>query len=152
MIEIMDMVEEPKKIRIKYHTDIEPINKIKVGDWIDMRAAETVKIAKDEIAFISLGVSMELPTGYEAIVAPRSSTLKNFGVMLGNSIGIIDNSYCGDNDIWKFCAYAVRDTIIRKGDRICQFRIQKNQESIEFIECEWLGNDDRGGYGSTGER
>lgn len=142
----------PQKIRIKYHTDVEPVHKIKIGDWIDLRAAETVPMQKGDLRYIDLGVSMDLPKGYEAYIAPRSSTAKKFGILCANSFGIIDNSFCGDNDVWKFCALAIRDTIIYKGDRICQFRIQKNQEPIEFIECEWLGNDDRGGYGSTGER
>ena len=141
---------DPVKIRIRYHGDTEHLEKIAIGDWIDLRSAEEVHLKKDDMYYIRLGVSMELPAGYEAIVAPRSSTLKQFGIICGNSFGIIDNSYCGDNDEWKFVAYAVRDTWIRKGDRICQFRIQKNQPEIQFIETEILGNKDRGGTGSTG--
>ena len=140
------------KIRIKYHTDIEKIEKIAIGDWIDLRAVEDASLKKGDLKYISLGVSMELPAGYEAHVAPRSSTPKNFGIICANSFGIIDNSFCGDNDIWEFPAYAIRDTEIKKGDRICQFRLVKNQEQIEFEEVEELGNSDRGGWGSTGKR
>lgn len=139
------------QIKIKYHEkDLNRIEKISVGDWYDLRAAEDSHIRQGEMAYISLGVSMELPEGYEAIVAPRSSTPKKFGVICANSFGVIDNSYCGDGDVWKFPAYAIRDTKIWKNDRICQFRIQKNQPDVEFIEVETLGNDNRGGFGSTG--
>ena len=145
------------KIRIKYHTDIDRINKISIGDWIDLRAAEDTYIPAGEMKMISLGISMELPEGYEAHVVPRSSTFKNFGLVMTNSIGIIDNSYCGDNDIWRFPAYCVeakdRDrpgTTVKKNERICQFRIVKKQPEVEFIEVESLGNSDRGGFGSTG--
>lgn len=139
------------KIRIKYHTDdIEKIKKINIGDWIDLRSAEDVTIKKGDIYYINLGVSIELPKGYEAHMVCRSSTPKNFGIICANSIGIMDNSFCGDNDIWKFAALAIRDTTIHKNDRICQFRIVKNQPEVEFVEVETLGNQDRGGYGSTG--
>lgn len=139
-----------KTIKIKYHKDILEIESYEFGDWIDLRAAEYVKMKKGDLKYISLGVSMELPAGYEAYIAPRSSTPKNFGIICANSIGIIDNSFCGDNDVWKFCAYAIRDTVIQKGDRICQFRIAKNQDTIKFKKVDTLGNPDRGGYGSTG--
>jgi len=145
-----DYSTKPVRIRIKFHTDIEPLAKINIGDWIDLRAAEDVQIRKGEYKYISLGVSMQLPVGYEAIVAPRGSTLKQFGIICGNSHGVMDNSFCGDNDVWRFCALAVRDTEIHKGERICQFRIQKNQPEIIFETVEVLGNEDRGGYGSTG--
>ncbi len=138
------------KIRIKYHADIERIERITSGDWIDLRAAEDVSLWKGDMVNISLGVSMQLPDGYEAIVAPRSSTPKEFGIICANSIGVIDNSYCGNNDIWRFPALAIRSTQIHKGDRICQFRIQKIQPAVEFCEVEELGNPDRGGFGSTG--
>lgn len=139
-------------IKIKYHdSEMEKIKAIKVGDFIDLRAAETVKIRKGKYKLISLGVSMELPKGYYAEVVPRSSTFKNFGIMLANSIGIIDESYCGDNDIWRFPAIALRRTKINKGDRICQFRIVKKMPEVEFVEVETLGNADRGGIGSTGK-
>lgn len=140
-----------EKIKIKYLADIEPLVKISVGDRIDLRAAADVDMNAGEYKLIPLGVAMQLPEGYEAIVAPRSSTFKNWGILLANSIGIIDNSYCGDDDEWKFLAYATRRTVIHKGDRICQFRIQRNQPEIEFETVETLGNDNRGGIGSTGK-
>lgn len=139
-----------KRIRVRYHEDIPRIEKISIGDWIDLRAAEDVTMKQGDMTYISLGVSMQLPEGYEAIIAPRSSTPLKFGLLCANSIGIVDNSYCGDGDIWRFPAYAIRNTRITKGDRICQFRIQKNQPEIEMAEVETLGNDDRGGIGSTG--
>ena len=139
-------------IRIKYHTDIPNLKKITQGDWIDLYAAESIDLKQGELRLISLGVSMEIPEGYEALVAPRSSTPKNFGIICANSIGIIDNSYCGDDDIWKFPAYAIRDTHIESGDRICQFRLIKNQPDVTFIPVTHLGNESRGGIGSTGTR
>ena len=146
-----DTTNEKLTIKIKYHDpELPRIEKIKQGDWIDLRAAETVKIRKGKYKLISLGVSMQLPEGYEAHVAPRSSTFKNFGIVLANSMGIIDESYCGDNDIWRFLAIALRKTTIHKGDRICQFRIVKKMPKVELMEVETLGNPDRGGIGSTG--
>lgn len=140
-----------EKIVIKYFDpEIERIQKIAQGDWCDIRAAETVELKKGEFKLIPLGVAMQLPDGYEAHVAPRSSTFKNFGILQTNSFGVIDNSYCGDNDQWFFPAYALRDTIIHKNDRICQFRIVKKQPEIEFEEVAHLDNPDRGGHGSTG--
>lgn len=139
------------KIRINTHGNLIP-EKIEKGDWIDLRAAEYVEMQPFEYKEISLGVSMELPEGYEAHIAPRSSTFKKWGILMVNSMGIIDNSYCGDNDIWSFPALAMRETIIHRGDRICQFRIVEKQEKIEFQNAKSLGNEDRGGIGSTGER
>lgn len=139
-------------IKIKYHDEeIGKIQKIKVGDFIDLRAAETVKIRKGKYKLISLGVSMQLPKGYYAEVVSRSSTFKNFGIILANSVGVIDESYCGDNDVWNFPAIALRKTKINKGDRICQFRIVKKMPAVEFVEVKTLGNADRGGIGSTGK-
>lgn len=140
-------------IRIKYFcSDIEKIQKIDKGDWIDLRAAETVKMKAGEFRLIPLGVGMILPEGYEAHLAPRSSTYKNFGIIQTNSVAVIDESYCGDNDQWRYPAYALRDTVINKNDRICQFRIMKKQPEIEFIEVDALKDTDRGGFGSTGKR
>ncbi len=139
-----------KTIKIKYLRDIEPIKPLSQGDWIDLRCAETIKMRAGEYAQIPLGVAIELPEGYEAIVAPRSSTFKKYGLLLSNSIGVIDNSYCGDNDEWKFLAYATRGTVIRKNDRICQFRILKNQPKVKLVTVDTLDNEDRGGIGSTG--
>jgi dUTP pyrophosphatase len=137
-------------IRIKYHGDTPPIERIAVGDWIDLRAAETVTLKAGEWRPISLGISMQLPEGYEAHILPRSSTFKRWGVILPNAMGIIDESYCGDNDIWHFGALAMRDTVIEKGDRICQFRIMEKMPPVRFEEVRLLGNRDRGGFGSTG--
>lgn len=138
-------------IKVKYHNDnINKITKISVGDWIDLRAAETVTIPANTSAMISLGVSMKLPQGYEAHVAPRSSTFKNYGIIQTNSVGVIDNSYSGTNDIWKMPVYATRDTVIHENDRICQFRIMKTMGEVECIEVDSLDDTDRGGFGSTG--
>ena len=141
-------------IKIKYFDDeIEKLRYIDgKSDWIDLRASEDVELKKGEFKLIPLGVAMELPNGYEAHVVPRSSTFKNFGLIMTNSEGIIDNTYCGDNDMWKFPAIAMRDTIVHKNDRICQFRIMRNQPEIIFKEVEHLEGIDRGGFGSTGEK
>lgn len=138
-------------IKIKYHTnEIDKITEIAIGDWIDLRAAETVAMNTGDFKLISLGVSMKLPEGYEAHVVPRSSTFKKWGILQTNSMGIIDNSYSGTNDIWRFPALAMRDTVINKNDRICQFRIVKRQPTVEFEEVYTLDSVDRGGFGSTG--
>ena len=139
-------------IKIRYHGDVEPIEKIPQGDWVDLRAAETVSLKAGEFRLISLGVSMKLPEGYEAHLATRSSTFKKWGVILTNGVGIIDESYCGDNDIWRYSALAMRDTVIEKGDRICQFRIMKKMPAVTFETVEFLSDPDRGGIGSTGEK
>lgn len=121
------------------------------SDWIDLRAAEDVSMKAGEFRLISLGVAMQLPDGYEAHIVPRSSTFKNFGVIQTNHMGVIDNSYCGNNDIWKFPAYAIRDTEIKINDRICQFRLVKKQPDVTFEEVKSLDGIDRGGFGSTGK-
>lgn len=153
------MNKEPLSIKIKYHADIYPIRQVPDSDWIDLRAAEDVFIPLGETRKISLGVSMELPEGYEAIIAPRSSTFKNLGLFLTNGIGIIDNAYHGDNDIWQFPARCEEQrtmmngkagTLVRKNDRICQFRLLENQPRISFAEVDHLEGEDRGGFGSTG--
>lgn len=143
-----------EKIKIKYFSDkIEKLRYIdRKSDWIDLRASEDVVLKKGEFKLIPLGIAMELPKGYEAHVVPRSSTFKNFGLIMTNSVGIIDNSYCGDGDMWHFPAYAVRDTEIHVNDRICQFRIVKNQPTIVFDEVQHLDGTDRGGFGSTGKQ
>ena len=148
---------DPEKlsIKIKYFDALPEfmnVQKISKGDWIDLRASERVELKAGEYYLIPLGVGMILPDGYEAHIVPRSSTPSKFGIMCANSMGIIDNSYSGDNDEWKFPAVAIRDTIIEKGDRICQFRLMRNQPPIEFIEVEKLNDISRGGIGSTGKR
>lgn len=144
------MVSNIKTIKIKYLRGIQKIEKFNVGDWIDLRAGEDVSLKAGEYKMIPLGVAMELPKGYEALVAPRSSTFKKLGIMLANSIGIIDESYKGDGDEWHFPAIAMRDTVIHKNERICQFRIIQHQPLIHLQEVEMLGNPDRKGIGSTG--
>ena len=140
------------QIRIKYFTDaIERLTYIDgKSDWIDLRASEEVSLKAGEFCLIPLGVAMELPEGYEAHVVPRSSTFKNYGIIQTNSCGIIDGTYCGDDDMWRMPVYAVRDTVIHVNDRICQFRIFEVQPAVEFEECEALSDVDRGGFGSTG--
>lgn len=140
-----------QKVKIKYFTDIDRIAKITKGDFIDLRAAEDVELKQGEYKLIPLGIAMELPKGYEAHVVPRSSTYKSFGIIQSNSMGVIDETYCGDNDQWMMPVIAMRDTIIKKNDRICQFRIMEHQPEINFIEVEELGNKDRAGFGSTGK-
>lgn len=140
------------KVQIKYHdTEIEKIEKIIKGDWIDLRAAETVELKAGEFKIISLGVSMKLPKGYEAHIVPRSSTFKKWGLLQTNHMGVIDNSYSGDNDVWSMPVLATRNTVICKNDRICQFRIVKNMKPIKFKEVQHLDGVDRGGFGSTGK-
>lgn len=140
------------QIKVKYFTNqIDKLTKITQGDWIDLRAAETIKLKAGDFKLVPLGVAMELPASYEAHIVPRSSTFKNYGVIQTNSVGIIDNSYCGDNDQWFMPVYATRDIIINQNDRICQFRLFKNQDKLEFLTVDQLGNTDRGGHGSTGK-
>lgn len=140
-------------IQIKYFdNEIDKIEKVSYGDWIDLRAAETVEMKAGDFKLIKLGVGMILPDGYEANIVPRSSTYKNYGVIQTNHFAVIDNSYCGDDDQWRFPAYALRDTVIHKNDRICQFRINKVQPEITFVEVEHLKDKSRGGFGSTGKQ
>lgn len=138
------------EVKVKYFTDIEKIKKIEKGDWIDLRVAEDVELKAGEFKLINLGVGMILPDGYEAHIVPRSSTFLKFGVIQANHCGIIDNSYSGDNDQWKFPAIALRNTKIHKNDRICQFRLMKKMEDVTLEEVEHLNERDRGGFGSTG--
>lgn len=143
---------EVETIKIKYHNGIRPLEILDNGDWIDLRAAEDVNLEKGDFRLISLGVSMKLPEGYEAHIVPRSSTFKHWGIIQANHMGVIDNSYCGDNDIWKFPAIATRDAVIYKNDRICQFRIMKKQPCVRFDTVEHLNGPDRGGFGSSGRK
>jgi dUTP pyrophosphatase len=140
-----------KQILIKYANEhIIPIEQKNNSDWIDLRASVTMTMSAGDFQLVPLGVAMQLPEGYEAHIVPRSSTFKNFGIIQTNHCGIVDESYCGDNDWWFFPAYALRDTLIKENDRICQFRIMKKQEQINFTATKELGNKDRGGHGSTG--
>ena len=174
------------KIKVKVLTEGCMPSVIDKGDWIDLICAEDVELkapqsgtlreqtneygvtskvrnVEAEVIYIPLGVAMELPKGYEAIVLPRSSTPKKFGIICGNSMGIIDNSYCGNEDEWKFPAVTIRPTSIEKGTRICQFRVQLSQKAtiwqkvkwlftsgVKLVEVENLRNENRSGFGSTG--
>jgi dUTP pyrophosphatase len=140
------------KIQVKYFSkDVPRLKKIDKGDWIDLTAAKDVFINIGEFALIPLGVAMKLPAGYEAHVAPRSSTFKNWGIIQTNGVGVIDESYCGDGDQWFMPVYATRKTQIVEGDRICQFRIVEKMPAVEIEEVSELGNPNRGGLGSTGK-
>ncbi|MBQ1301944.1 MAG: deoxyuridine 5'-triphosphate nucleotidohydrolase [Firmicutes bacterium] len=141
-------------IKIKYfNPDLERLRPIEgKSDWIDLRAAETVEMKAGEFRLIPLGVAMKLPEGYEAHVVPRSSTFKNYGLIMTNSVGIIDNTYCGPGDQWFMPVYAVRDTVVHFNDRICQFRIVENQPPLQFTESDLTEETDRGGFGSTGKQ
>ncbi len=143
-----------KNIQIKYFTDkIEKLTYIDgKSDWIDLRAAKDMELKAGEYAMIPLGVAMKLPEGYEAHIVPRSSTYKNYGLIQTNHMGVVDESYCGDNDQWHMPVYALRDTVIHVNDRVCQFRIMEHQPKIVFEEVEALDAPDRGGFGSTGKQ
>lgn len=141
-----------KTIKIKYHSDkIEKLRYIDgKSDWIDLRSAEDYTLKKGDFKLINLGVSVEIPKGYEMLIASRSSTFKNFGLIQTNAVGIVDESYCADTDVLMWPCLATRDTEIHVNDRLCQFRIIEHQPSIVFEEVESLGNTARGGFGSTG--
>ena len=145
---------EKETIQVRYISDkIERLRAIGgKSDWIDLRSAEDVTLQKGEYALISLGIAVRLPEGYEAHIVPRSSTFQNFGIIQTNHQWVIDNSYSGNEDIWKMPVLAVRDTQIRTGDRICQFRIMKKQPELVFEEVDHLSGENRGGFGSTGVR
>ena len=165
---------DKKTIRIKYFEGAKKLEKISKGDWIDLYANKDMFIPEGTRAMIPLGVAMELPEGYEAHLAPRSSTFKTWGIIQTNSVGVVDHSYMGDNDQWHLPVYCLvgKDrkydecgimedcgiymnncgTFIHKGDKIAQFRIMEIQPEIEFEEVEVLGNEDRNGFGSTGTK
>lgn len=145
-----DFSPDSDVIRVKYLADIPPLTKTAHGDWIDLRCAEDTVIQAGQYKAIPLGVAIKLPAGYEAIVAPRSSLFKNHGVLAANSIGIMDESYCGNNDEWHFLAYATELTHIAKDERICQFRVVKHMPWMDIERVAALDAPDRGGIGSTG--
>lgn len=130
---------------------LDQILQVKQGDWIDLRTDEEVALFPNTYYEISLGIAMKLPKGYEALVVPRSSTFKKYGVIQANSVGVIDETYCGENDVWKMPVYSLKATVIPKGTRIAQFRIFPHQPKIVFAEGE-LSDEDRGGFGSTGSK
>ena len=143
-----------KLIKIKYFNDnLKPLEYIEgKSDWIDLRASVTMHLESGNSYMIPLGIAMEIPKGYEAHIVPRSSTFKNYGIIQTNSVGIIDNSYSGDDDQWCLPVYATRDTTIHFNDRICQFRIYRNQPLLYFLTTKVLGSKNRGGFGSTGKK
>ena len=147
-----DKVKTMFRILVKYFGDVEHIEQNEKGDMIDLRVAEDVEMKQGEVRALPLGVAMQLPDGFEAHVYPRSSTALKHGILMANGVGVIDCSYRGDNDQWHFIAYAIRDTKIEKNTRIAQFRLIRNQRKSVFEVVEMLGNDDRGGIGSTGEK
>ena len=142
-----------EELKIKYFVDgIDELCYVAgKSDWIDLHAAEEVTLKAGEFRLIPLGVAIALPEGYEAHIVPRSSTFKNYGILQTNSMGVVDCSYCGDNDQWRMPVYATRDVTIEKNARICQFRIMRNQPSLRFTRVERLDGPDRGGFGSTGK-
>ncbi|MDU4938902.1 MAG: deoxyuridine 5'-triphosphate nucleotidohydrolase [Clostridium sp.] len=153
------------KIRIKYFEESTKLKKIAKGNWIDVYANKDVFVKVNERAMIPLGFALELPRGWEAHLAPRSSTFKTWGIIQTNSVGVVDDTYIGDNDQWHMPVYClegkgtelidgeeIKGTWIRKGDKIAQFRIMEVMPEIEFDEVESFGNSDRGGFGSTGSK
>lgn len=148
--ELRDLTSEPYTIKVKYHDGASKLERH--GAMWDMAASETVALKEGEVRIIPLGVSMQLPSGYMGVLVPRSSTCLKHGIMMANSVGIIENDYCGDNDVWGFVAYAVRDTAITKGTRIAQFMPVPMFGDLDFDVVESMPCTDRGGYGSTGER
>lgn len=137
-------------IKVKYFN---PKCKLEInpkGDWIDLRSAAHFKYEQGEVFKIPLGVAIQLPSGYEAHIVPRSSTFDKFGLIQLNHMGVVDESYCGDNDQWRMSVLAMKDGEIHEGDRICQFRIIEKMPPLTIQEVERLGNPDRGGFGSTG--
>ena len=143
-----------EEIKVKYFSDdVEELCYVAgKSDWIDLSAAEEVSLRAGDFRLIPLGVAIALPEGWEAHIVPRSSTFKNYGILQTNSMGVVDCSYCGDNDQWRMPVYATRDVTIEKGARICQFRIVENQPKLNFVRVEHLDGPDRGGFGSTGVR
>lgn len=153
------MTNNTMKIRIKYFDGATKLKKIVKGNWIDVYANKDVFVPFGERAMIPLGFALELPSGWEGHLAPRSSTFKTWGIIQTNSVGVVDDTYIGDNDQWHmpvFCLQGkdenegVKGTWIHKGDKIGQFRIMEVMPQIEFEEVESFGNQDRGGFGTTG--
>ena len=153
---ISDLYEEEylsmgEQVQIKYWPGAPSLDgNLKKGGWIDLYVYEDIELKAGEFKAIPLGIAMKLPEFYEAIIAPRSSTFKNWGILQANSIGVVDNSYSGSNDMWKFAAYATKDVSVPKGTRLCQFRLQPMQLPVKFISVNELEDEDRGGFGSTG--
>lgn len=151
-MELRDLTSEPYTIRVKYHEGASRIGGDIHGVMCDLAASETVELKKGEKKIIPLGVSMKLPDGYFGLVVPRSSTCLKYGIMMANSVGIIEPDYCGPNDVWGFVAYATRGTKIPKGIRIAQFMPVPMFGDLDFDVVDSMPDPDRGGYGSTGEK
>lgn len=141
---------EMEEIKVRYLPGAPHIEQVGWGSWIDLYTYEDVTLKAGQREYISMGVAMQLPQGYEAILAPRSSTFKRYGLLQSNSIGVIDSTYNGDDDIWCMPVVATKDIYIPRGTRICQFRIQKEQPKIHFVAVSSLGNENRSGFGSSG--
>lgn len=139
------------RIRVKLFDKECDLGIIEKGDWIDLKTREEVFMLEGDAYIIKLGVAIELPAGYEALLVPRSSTFKKYGIIQTNSMGVIDELYCGDNDEWGLPVYATRYTHIPKGTRIAQFRIIEHMPELEIYYVDELGNKDRKGFGSTDE-
>lgn len=122
------------------------------GAFYDLATRQEERLAKGEVRIIPLGVSIKLPEGQWGMLVPRSSTCLKHGIMEANSVGVVEPDYCGDDDEWGFVAYAVRDTVIPAGTRICQFATMPLMPEIECEQVESTGKPNRGGYGSTGEK
>lgn len=148
------MADKLQMVQLKVFDEACRPEAIENGDWIDLKAMEDVFMGMGEFRLIPLGVAMKLPAGYEAHIAPRSSTFKNYGIIMTNSVGVVDNSYCGPNDMWKIpvlkLGAGLKGPLIKKGERICQFRIIKKQPKIVFEDSTLEDQKDRGGFGSTG--
>lgn len=139
-------------IPIKYKGDSTgmKLRKLPQGDCIDLYTHNSVSYKKGDTVVVDFGVAMVLPNGYEAHIYPRSSTFEKYGLLLTNSVGIIDNAYHGDEDWWCGKFYATRDGEVLQGDRVAQFRLVKSMQPVMFDEQHQLGLDSRGGYGTTG--
>lgn len=141
------------KVLVKYHSDnARPVAQAHPGEWVDCRNVEEVNLKAGEFCLIDLGISIQVPAGYETIMAPRSSSFKKFGLLQTNSIGVIDETYCGEGDILRWPVYATHDVHIPAGERLCQFRIQPNQGALEIVEVDHMEGPDRGGFGSTDKK
>ena len=149
------------KIRIKYFEGATKLKKITKGNWIDVYARKDVFVPLAERAMIPLGFALELPKGWEGHLAPRSSTFKTWGLIQTNSVGVVDDTYIGDNDEWNMPVYCLKGhdskdgvagTLVKCGDKIGQFRIMEVMPELEFEEVESFGNVDRGGFGTTGTK
>ena len=143
------MKQKEQTIQIKYGKNAFPLERH--GAWIDLAIPETIHMERGEFRILPFNISMKMPDGYEGHIVPRSSTCKNWGLLMANSMGIIENDYCGDDDVWGFPAYATRTVTIPEGTRIAQFRIERTMGLIKFEAVPTLGYENRGGYGSTGK-